>query len=207
MNRSENRISMQKLFTLLLITVFFFLGCDSKTEKKTTKIPLITKSIGDDDALIEKDKEIFNYDLDLLAQLPLRDLPIIDSTTFDNVEKSGVYDTGFLKRIKFDPGCNDATDFRLKYKIPFSEGFTSIVVSHQCGEHELFATLITVDKKYKIIDKLQIAYDEIAESAFGKRSQVEKEKIVITSTNWMNEEPIFETETYVLQNNGKFKKM
>ncbi|WP_346086509.1 hypothetical protein [Sphingobacterium ginsenosidimutans] len=198
---------MQKLFKLLLITVFFFLGCDSKTEKKTTKIPLITKSIGDDGAIIEKGKEIFNYDLDLLAQLPLRNLPIIDSTTFDNVEKSGVYDTGFLKRIKFDPGCKDATNFRLKYKIPFSENFTSIVVSYQCGEHELLTTLITVNKKHKIIDRLQIAYDEIAESAFGKRSQVEKDKIVITSSNWMNEEPIFETETYALLNNGKFKKM
>ena len=142
---------------------------------------------------------------DMFIGLNARHFPIMDSTNFDNFENSGEPDTqGFLKRIKFDPQCKDAMNFRLHYKIPFSENFTAIVVSYQCGENELFATLITVNKENRIVDKLDIAYDEVAESAFGKTSKIEKDKITVTSSNWMEEKPIFKDETYVLEENGKF---
>jgi len=193
---------MKKLTTLFLITVFLFYACDSKTEKKATE------SVAKDSIHAKVDKEIPIAKTNLLANLPIRNFPITDSTTFDNFEKSGIRDNGFLKSIKFDPRRKDVTNFRLNYKIPFSENFTSVVITYQGGENELIAILLTVDKSNKIIDKLEIAYDEVAESAFGKTSKIEKNKIVVTSSNWMNEaKPIFKDETYVLDQTGKFEKM
>ncbi|TJZ61509.1 hypothetical protein FAZ15_09980 [Sphingobacterium olei] len=198
---------MKKLTILMLITAFLFPSCDSKTERKTTGTPPTQEGIAKDSSYTETNKGISNSETDLLARLPVRDLPIMDSTSFDNFEKYGIRDNGFLKRIKFDPRRKEANNFRLNYKIPLSENFTSVVISYQCGEHELFTTLITINKDNKIIDKLEIAYDEIAESAFGKTSKIEKDKIMVTSSNWMSEVPVFETETYILEYNGKFKKI
>lgn len=190
---------MKNLSLLSLITAFLFSACNGKTEKK------YTESVAKDSIPAKADKEISIAKTDLLANLPERNFPVTDSTTFDNFQKFGMRDNGFLKLIKFDPRRKDATNFRLNYKIPFSENFTSIVITYQGGENELFTILLTVDKNDKIIDKLEIAYDEIAESAFGKTSKIEKDKIVVTNSNWMiGEKPIFKDETYVLEENGKF---
>lgn len=198
---------MKRLTTLFLIAALFLLACDSKTDKKITETQPTTATWMNDSINLETNHGPSTVETDVLATLPVRHFPIIDSTNFDNFEKSGIRDKGFLKRIKFDPRRKDATNFRLLYKIPFSEGYTAMVVSYQCGEHELFTILITIGKDNKIIDKLEIAYDEVAESAFGKASKIEKDKIVVTSANWMSEEPIFDAETYIIQINGKFKKM
>lgn len=144
---------------------------------------------------------------DMLTGLKVRHFPIIDSTRFENFEKSGMPDYGLLKKINFDPRRKDATNFRLNYRIPFSDSFSSVVITYRAGENELFTTLITFDKQDKIIDKLVIAYDEVAESAFSKNSKIEKDKIVIINSNWMSEEPVLEKETYKVESNGKFSKV
>src|SRR5690606_23529075 len=107
---------------------------------------------------------------------------------FENFEQIGMPDKGFLKRIKFNSERTDAKNFRLNYTIPFSKNFTSLVLTYQSGEYELFTTLITLGKEDQIIDRLDVAYDEIAESAFSKTSQIEKDKITVTDWNWISEE-------------------
>lgn len=196
---------MKKTYTLILITAFFT-ACNNKTKKRTPETQPTTEVVAKDNLETEPNERPYTAGTALFATLPVRYFPIVDSTRFDNFEKYGIRDNGLLKKINFDPRRKDATNFRLNYRIPFSEKFSSVVVTYQCGENELFTTLITIDKQNKIIDKLQIAYDEVAESAFGKTSRIEKDKIVITNINWMSEEPVFETETYILENNGKFKK-
>lgn len=168
-----------------------------------TENQLILKKV--DSIYLDTNKEISTAETDLLATLPVRDFPITDSTNFDNFKTSGMPDKGFLKRINFKTIHTDAKKFKLNYKIPYAENFTSIVVGYQSGDHELFALLITLNKESEIIDMLEIAYDEIAESAFRKTSKIEKDKIVVTSWNWMGEEPVAETETYILQNDGRFR--
>lgn len=195
---------MKNTTAIFLISPLFFMACDIKTGNKTKST--ITQDISKDGIPANTKKEITYKEPNLIATVPVRHFPITDSTSFDDFEKSGVPDTGILKRIKFDPRRKDATNFRLNYQIPFSDNFISVVVTYQCGEHELFTTLITINKEYTIIDKLEIAYDEVAESAFGKTSTIEKDKIVVTSANWMGEQPVFETETYILTSDGKFKK-
>ncbi|MCW8313754.1 carboxypeptidase-like regulatory domain-containing protein [Sphingobacterium thalpophilum] len=197
---------------------------------RTDTIPSVWRQSGeaigynfveDDTTIVRlKDAEILNdstgavsiikeasAEADLLATIPTRYFPSIDSTRFENFDTSGIRDNGFVKRIHFMPKCEDASNFRLNYKLPFSNNFLAIVVTYRCGEHELFTTLVTINKANKIIDTLDIAYDEVAESAFSKTSKIERDKIVITSSNWMSEEPIFETETYIIQNDGKFREV
>ncbi|MFU1859415.1 hypothetical protein ACK8HY_20620 [Sphingobacterium sp. NGMCC 1.201703] len=199
---------MSKIFyTFLIAALLLFQNCGGrKTEKKTTEIEPTIEEVAKDSTYLKSDIDSY-ADSGLLSKLPVRDFPIIDSTRFESFEKYGIRDNDFLKRIKFDAGHANATNFRINYRVPFSENFGTVVISYQSGEHELFTTMITIDKHNKIIDKLDISYDEIAESAFSKTGKIEKHKITVISNNWMNEVPVFESETYILDNNGKFKKI
>lgn len=187
----------------MLLTATLFPACNSETDKTETQT--INCTVLEDSVAAKPKEKSSTPKTDWLAALPVRHFPIIDSTSFDNFKKSGIPDNGFLKRIKFKPEHTDTTNFSLNYKIPFAENFTALVVTYQSGDNELFTTLITVSKGNKIIDRLDVAYDEVAESAFRKTSKIEKDNIVITAENWMSEEPIFETKTYILQADGKFK--
>jgi len=198
---------MKKLITLFLLAAFLFVACDNKTEKKTKEGSIEKEAVDGDSLRTVSIKRNIATETDLLTSLPIRHFPITDSTRFENLEKLGIPDNGLLKKINFDPRRKDATNFRLNYSIPFSKNFGALVVTYQCGENELFTTLITINNENKIIDKLDVAYDEVAESAFNKVSKIEKDKITITSSNWMEEEPIFDTETYIVESNGKFKKL
>ncbi|GGG88930.1 hypothetical protein GCM10007415_23770 [Parapedobacter pyrenivorans] len=197
---------MKRLTVLFLIPPFFLVSCGNKTQKETRVAQPKTESAINDTVPSDTHEEVPSAAIRLLKTLPVRDLPITDSTRFDDFEKIGIPDNGFLKRIQFNPEHTDAKNFRLNYTIPFSENFTSLVITYQSGEHELFTTLITLSKEDKIIDSLEIAYDEIAESAFAKSSSIEKNKIIITDWNWMTGEPhVDERRTYAVQQNGKFE--
>lgn len=198
---------MKQLTILFFLATILFAACHNKTEKETNESALVQASAGDD-SLHTATTTSTSTTANPLQWLPIRHFPITDTTRFENFEKSGITDKqGFLKRIKFDPKRKDATNFRLNYRIPFSDSFSSVVITYRAGENELFTTLLTFDKKDRIIDELVIAYDEVAESAFSKTSKIEKDKITITHSNWMSEEPISEKEIYMVESNGKFSKV
>ncbi len=191
--------------TVLLLIPYFLSSCVDKTQKETSSPQAITKSVINDIVRSDTTGEVPSAAIRLLKTLPVRNFPITDSTSFDNFERIGIPDNGFLKSIEFKPEHTDAKNFRLNYKIPISENFISVVLTYQSGDHELFTTLITVNKENKIIDRLEIAYDEIAESGFVKSSSMEKNRIIVTNWNWMNGDPyVAERETFVVQHDGKF---
>ncbi len=94
---------------------------------------------------------------------------------------------------------------RFRYGLNFSDQFNSIVVSYYDGEHELYTTLLNVDGNNKIIDQLEIAYDEIAESALRKSSTINKDKIIVEDWNFFREENQKITKTYFVTSEGKFR--
>lgn len=145
--------------------------------------------------------------IDTVSSNPNHDFVIVDSTNFDNYQGQGEMDEAFIKKIKFQTSDPDAVDFRLRYGVPFSEHFNAIVITYKSGEHELFTTLVTLDKKDQIIDQLDVAYDEVAESAFRKIGKIEKDKITIQSWNYMNEVPIHEESIFNVLETGKFKQI
>ncbi len=191
---------MKKLLSIFLPLFLLFQSCKNEIDnKKTVKT---TKKI-DDNAQPNDNVENSVLKTNLFKNIPTKQFPIVDSTNFDNYEKSGITDNDILKKIKFEVKRENAENFRINYKIPFSENFTTVSITYQIGDHELFTTLITVDNENKIIDTLEISYDEIAESAFQKTSNINRNKIIVTEWNWMSGEP----ETYILQIDGKFKKI
>lgn len=141
----------------------------------------------------------------VLKNLPVRNFVITDSTNFDNYQEQGIAEDTFIKKIKFKTSNSTAEHFRLRYKVPFSENFNAVVITYRDGEHELFTTLVTLDKSGNIIDQLDIAYDEIAESAFSKIGKLEKDRISIQSWNYMNEVPTHEESIFTVLESGKFK--
>ena len=80
-----------------------------------------------------------------------------------------------------------------------------MVISYYQGEHELFTTLLNIGKNDQIIDQLNIAYDEIAESAFRKTSSIDQNRIVVEDWNYMTDEPTKTLTTYRISKEGKFK--
>ncbi|WP_094281360.1 hypothetical protein [Sphingobacterium cellulitidis] len=199
---------MIRITAFLLIAAYFLSSCDDKSQKENRVSQTKTESDNKNAVLADTAQEIPPASIQLLETLPVRNFPITDSTGFDNFNQIGIPDNGFLKRIQFNPEHTEANDFRLNYKIPFSENFTSLVITYQRGEHELITMLLTVSKEEKIIDSLEISYDEIAESAFSKSSTIEKNKITVTDWNWMNgDNPISETHRYKLNSKGTFEKI
>ncbi|WP_164110162.1 MULTISPECIES: hypothetical protein [unclassified Sphingobacterium] len=69
-----------------------------------------------------------------------------------------------MKIISFQASNTNAEYFRLGFKVSFSENFHAIVITYRDGEHELITTLVTLDKSGYIIDQLDIANNEVAES-------------------------------------------
>lgn len=199
---------MIRITAFLLIATYFLSSCDDKSQKVNRLSQTKTESAIKNDDRADIAQEIPPTSIQLLKTLPVRNFPITDSTSFDNFNQIGIPDNGFVKRIQFNPEHTEAKNFRLNYKIPFSESFTSLVITYQRGEHELITMLLTVSKEEKIIDSLEISYDEIAESAFSKSSTIEKNKITVTDWNWMSgDEPISDTHRYKVNSNGTFEKV
>lgn len=195
---------MKKLILLLFLSSSIIQSCGDKIDKQPTAIP---KRVVKDSSQTKTIIQNSNAKSNVLQKIPTKNFPVRDRTNFDNFDNKGIADNSLLKQLKLLTIKEEAKNFRIRYKIPFSEIFTSIVVTYQRGDHELFTSLITVNKDNKIINSLDIAYDEIAESAFQKTSMLTRDHIIVTDWNWMTGEPVTESKTYILQKNGKFRKI
>lgn len=189
------------LFGLLLILIT--VGCtkDNQASKEDNTIVHET-SLTLNDELIE-DKSFQSF-----PKIPTRSFPIVDSTNFDNYkDQDGIKDDLFIEQIEFQKNNPDAENIRLRYRINYSDHYYSAVISYRKGEHELFTTLVNIKENKRIIDQLDIAYDEIAESAFRKTSSIDHNKIVVEDWNYFSEEPIKKTFSYQISKEGKLKKI
>lgn len=188
-----------QLFGLLLILIT--VGCtkDNQTSKEDNII-IHETSLTLNDELIE-DESFQSF-----PKIPTRSFPIVDSTNFDNYKDTdGIKDNLFIEQIGFQKNNPDAENIRLRYRINYSDHYYSVVISYRKGEHELFTTLVNIKENKKIIDQLDIAYDEIAESAFRKTSSIDHHKIVVEDWNYFSEEPIKEITNYLVKEDGTFK--
>lgn len=181
---------------LILITV----SC-TKSKKATKE----DKNIVHETSLTLNDELIEDENFQLFPKIPTLSFPMVDSTNFDNYkDKAGIKDDLFIQEIGFQKKNPNAENIRLRYRLRFSDQYYSSVISYRNGEHELFTTLVNTNENKKIIDQLNIAYDEIAESALRKLSAIDQNKIIVEDWNYMNEEPIKKTSTYKISKEGKF---
>ena len=193
-----------KRYLLILAVIFSTTGCQEKLSKNQSFFK--ETNIVKDTLAVIKEKNIDDPIHNQFPDLPNKNLPLIDSTNFDNYNRNlGIKNDFFFKKIEFKRDHPEIEKSRLRYQVHFSEKFQSVVISYYQGEHELFTTLVNIDENDQIIDQLEIAYDEIAESAFRKTSSIDQNKIAVEDWNYMNAEPIKTITTYQISQEGKFK--
>lgn len=143
---------------------------------------------------------------DLLATVPFKKVPVIDSTNFDNFNGKDLLSEKLVSKLNLkslDPNVNH---FHARYRIAFTTAVDLMAVTAS-AENEMKTFLISYSKEdYQLIDHVMIAYDEIAESAFSSTGKVSKNEIVVTNYNYMGDEPVIETQKYRIEHSGKFSK-
>ncbi|WP_373710001.1 hypothetical protein [Kaistella sp.] len=193
-----------KIPILILAVIFATTGCYEKSSKNqsSSKETKILK----DTVTVVKEKNILNTINNQFPDVSYKSLPMADSTNFDNYNhQQGIKNDIFFKKIAFKKDQPEVENSRLRYQLDFSERFQSVVISYYQGEHELFTTLIIIGKNDQIIDQLDIAYDEIAESAFRKTSSIDQNRIIVEDWNYMTDEPTKTVTAYQISKEGKFK--
>ena len=205
----------------LLVIVFLFLSCGNSKNKNpgkgsTDSIPASQQaestdtSVNNISVIDSNFAETDKIDRSTWKDLPIKKFPITDTTNFnwyDPTERDTIAEKE-IKRLKLK-SLNEYTEtesasFHYNYRIHFSDDFYSIVIS--IGFYEALATcLVNFDKNDKIIDKLEIAFDEIAESIYWKTSEINQNLIVVEATTHYGDPPIIKTKNYIIEKSGKFK--
>ncbi|WP_343636120.1 hypothetical protein [Fluviicola sp.] len=183
-----------KILSIAVLSCFLF-SCGGNENKETGNDSL--KNLP-----IEKQLE----KADLLKGVPFKKLPVVDSTSFDDFEGKTVLSKEIATKLKLKSDDPEHQHFYSRYRVALSDKIDAVVVT-LAGEFEMQTFLISYTKEdYKVIDKVVIAYDEIAESAFSSIGKVSKIGIVVTNYNYMDEEPVIETLNYEIEPSGKFVK-
>ena len=206
---------MKPLYYILLAIVFLFVSCRNSKNTNSDKggadsISTSQQAEFTDSTNFEHFTETDKVDRSIWKDLPIKNLPIIDTTNFDwyDLMERDTIDEKEIKRLNLK-SLNEYTEigyasFHYNYRIQFSDDFYSIVIS--IGFYEALATcLVNFDKNDKIIDKLEIAFDEIAESIYWKTSEINQNLIVVEATTHYGDPPIIKTKNYIIEKSGKFK--
>lgn len=141
---------------------------------------------------------------DLLATVPFINVPVVDSTNFDNFNGENKLSNKVVSKLKLKNIDSNYDNFHARYRIALSTPVDMIAITF-AAENEMKTFLITYQKEdYKIIDKVIISYDEIAEGAFQSVGKITKNEVIVTNYNYMDEEPKIETKRYQINKSGNF---
>ena len=174
-----------KTFFILLLTI---ISCKEKRQnidevKITLQKPVKIES--------RKSEKVQNSSEWNFMKVNIESFPVSEKTSFDTYDNfhrtnspvARVYRRLTKEQIKKlgnlnlrKGGNGEITNVSINYELPYSQNFKTFVFTYQDGEMELNTFMITFDKKYNLIDKLQIAYDEIAESWLMTNSKIYKNK-------------------------------
>lgn len=192
---------MMKIQAILILFIFFT-SCSGRNEEKIDKKD-VNKSANNTTKVTQKKQKIITTIFD---DVQTTSLPYVDSTNYDNYTVTETIDPKLVNLVKLSSNKTAINKVNIKYRLPISDKFDALVVSYFNGESELFTTLITIDHDNIIIDQVDIAYDEVAESAFRSWSIISKNNITKEDWKYMDgNNPIYETMTIQITDSGKFK--
>ena len=193
-----------KVKFVLFSFLFLLANCNKKenlTLGKTTKVDTFVKdnTIKNDQAHINvKPQEKF------FENLETKNFPLIDSTNFDNFNYENELSQYLVKKLDLRKLNQNAEKFYVNYKVDLSNNFNSIVVTTK-SEMEMKTFLVNLNNN-KIIDFIEISYDEIAESALISIGKISKQNITVEHYNYMSESPEKTTNIYKISKLGRFEK-
>jgi uncharacterized protein (TIGR02145 family) len=163
-------------------------------------------------AVMPPEEKITEGTLKILEKLKTVSLPYKELTNFDNFSPQNAHkltdsETRELKWTRKITRYQEFTEPTLNYKVNLSDKFHAIVISYTLGDHNLYTKLVTYDKEYNVIDVLDIAFDEIAESCFSQKSTIYKDRIAVESYSCGMEDGKSSTEKseWRIEPDGKFK--
>lgn len=141
---------------------------------------------------------------DLLATVPFKKLPVVDSTNFDNFNGENLLSAKLVSKLQLKSIDPNYQNFHSRYRLAFTNDIDLIVIT-LAAENEMKTYLISYTKDdYQLIDKVMISYDEIAESAFQSVGKITANEVVVTNYNYMDNEPKVEVKKYRIDKTGKF---
>ena len=203
-----------KQYFFSLVVLFLIASCNSNqkngSNRKSTKPPIAQTmdSTNAQNKAIERDSLPAPLpEPDFLKTLKVQHLPYRDSTNFDNhTDQPQMRDTE-IEQLKLKSRIPDGFNFKLNHKLAISQQFHAIVISYYVSDNELYTALITYNKDYNIIDLLDIAFDEVAESWFRIESTVHKDHIVLEHFDYTDNAPKVTITDYKIEPNGTFAKV
>lgn len=197
-NITISNLNLMKNVTII-IAVSLLISCRENTSHfDSNKTKIDNKSSNLKKKVSEKNNIIENIEI--------KKFPISDSTNFDNFKRINKLSVDISKKLKLKNIEPDANNFYLNYQIKYFNTFKTIVITAQF-ENELKTFLINYDNDLNMIDKVQIAYDEIAESLFKTISILTENEIKIEDENFANETITKTITRYVVKNDGKIVKI
>ncbi len=161
---------------------------------------------------------------DVWSKFPLKKMPLVDSTNFDNIEKKNKLNSQDIKQLQLKqlyPNIDNngyGYEFYPSYQLEFDD-FKSIVVNVFKGDHELESILISYDTNNKLkqiyqgedsdklyINALVIAYDEIAEGWSRTTTTIQNRCITIIDALY-TDTPVIDTTLYHVNEVGDINKV
>ncbi len=141
-----------------------------------------------------------------LAAFPLKALPLVDSTNFDNLAEVVAISAADIETLQLsDLDFAESGSFSARYRISLSDGIISLVITYWASDVEMHTYLVNYDSNMNRIDQLPISYDEIAEGYMQKQARIaDANNIVVVSKNSASGE-VIQTETkFKCLNDGTF---
>lgn len=193
---------------VLILGLAFLLACSSNSEKT-----LNTGSGSGDSTNTNLNTLVTNTIFD---SIPMEKLPYTDSIA--------VSDSKPLRQIKINPTqlaflqFRNIRDFSSYYwpqpdsaftivcRLPLSENFYSIIFNYE-GQNESMNYLIHYDSQFRVIDYIEVAYDEWVESALRTTAVIDAGRMTIVTNNYMDELESKSTYQYAISTDGFFREI
>lgn len=216
-NDLKNKIMKLNISITLIFLACGFIACDSTVQNKTEATKAEETNIE-----VTKAKEISEPPVpeiissesleEIWQKLPLKSLPLIEATNFDNIKATKELNAEQIKTFqlgKIYSGIGqEGLSYRFlpSYRLELSEEFFTIVLNVFKGEHELETLLINYDLKNNWVAHQIMAYDEIAEGWARKHADLDNNIITIVSTIYGEDEQL-DTAKYHINRFGEINQV
>ncbi len=185
---------------LACLLLLLFSGCQS--EKKKEEVKDTVGTLPKLDTIVKEISPAIGVD-SLFNGIPEQALPFVDSTNFDNFKQQGISNPTLIGLLRFQADYSNLEDIKIRYQIRFSSSIRGLVITYPISDQELNTTLLILNNKHEVVDEMDIAYDETAESAIREWTLIEKDKLSIEHWNYFSEEPTVERKVYSIRADGK----
>jgi len=137
----------------------------------------------------------------------VRDLPIVDSTSFDQfsdefpltIEQAKILE---LDKILLNSDFN-STEKHINYRLELNTRYKTVVFTFFPNENEIETVLVNYDLDFHVIDFKTIAYDEIAESCRRKMSEIDATSLLVMEMNFCSNSIVKTNTNFSFTNEGK----